>query len=169
MVTMSRSLDTGKFGKMVKSKVQGSEERLKTQTKTFRKWCNVHLPADELIPPGELIESLQDGTRLCMLVESLTGRKVKYRERARIKVKIHKMENISLALSKLTKAGVRLDDVEANMIFEGAEDLGEREGEEDRRGEANEECDSGDKCDERRGAEERCKGTPPWTLVEQKK
>ena len=116
---MSRSLDTGKFGKMVKSKVQGSEERLKTQTKTFRKWCNVHLPADELIPPGELIESLQDGTRLCMLVESLTGRKVKYRERARIKVKIHKMENISLALSKLTKAGVRLDDVEANMIFEG--------------------------------------------------
>ena len=119
---MSRSLDSrgsGKFGKMVKSKVQGSEERLKTQTKTFRKWCNVHLSADESIPPGELIESLQDGTRLCMLVESLTGRKVKYRARARIKVKIHKMENISLALSKLTKAGVRLDDVEANMIYEG--------------------------------------------------
>ena len=107
------------FGKVKKSKMQNSEDRLRTQTKTFRKWANVHLPASEQFAEGELISGLHDGTRLCALASGLSGRTIKVRPREKIKNKIHMLENLSVGLRALGKMGVDVATIDASMIHDG--------------------------------------------------
>ena len=107
------------FGKVKKSKMQNSEDRLRTQTKTFRKWANVHLPPSEQFAEGELISGLHDGTRLCALASGLSGRTIKVRPREKIKNKIHKLENLSVGLRALGKMGVDVATIDASMIHDG--------------------------------------------------
>ena len=81
------------------------------QANTFRNWVNEHLKHSErgreLGPVLDLADDFCDGTRLCALVETLTGKRLA-RWNPRPVNQHHYLENVSTALKAVEADGVKL-------------------------------------------------------------
>jgi actinin alpha len=92
----------------------------KMQIKTFTKWVNMHL-AKKAQKIEDLFTGLTDGVQLANLLEILTDEPVskKVRSPDKIKMTIHKQENIDICLKFIQSKGVKLLNIAANNIQEG--------------------------------------------------
>ncbi|XP_020615397.1 spectrin beta chain, erythrocytic-like [Orbicella faveolata] len=92
-------------------------EREEIHKKTFRKWINTKLAM--AVPPLEvtdLIEEIRDGHVLLSLLEVLLGKTLK-REKGRMRV--HKLNNVTMALKLLEKNRVKLVGISNYDIVDG--------------------------------------------------
>eukprot|EP00794_Sanderia_malayensis_P017761 gene17761-19534_t len=93
-------------------------ERINLQKKTFTKWMNTFLKGEFFV--NNIFEDLSDGRILIKLLEAISGEKVG--RIARGKQRIHRMENVSKALSFLQKS-VKLESIGPQDIVDGNRDL----------------------------------------------
>jgi len=85
---------------------ENKEDWIARQEKTFMKWCNNHLRKKGYPALESIQNDFEDGVRLIQLINSLYGVPMpKFREGA--KQRIHKLDNISLALKMVDDAKVK--------------------------------------------------------------
>ncbi|CAI8008649.1 Dystonin, partial [Geodia barretti] len=94
--------------------VTGEYERV--QKKAFTNWINSHLlKVGQKV--NDLYEDLRDGSRLLMLIELLTGEKLR---REKGKMRVHKLQNIQNVLDYLTtKNKMKLVNIHSESLVEG--------------------------------------------------
>jgi spectrin beta len=100
-----------------KSKISASrDEREMIQKKTFTKWINSHLQKiGSLI--NVLYHDLQDGRKLTLLLEILSGEKLPRPSKGRMR--IHMLENVESSLLFLKKKDVFLTNIGCHDIVDG--------------------------------------------------
>lgn len=89
------------------------------QEKVFTRWCNDYLSKRD--PPVEISSfktDLQNGIKLILLIEAISGRKEVCRYNKKPTTKFHKMENLNNALNFLKSEGIKLVNVGATDIFD---------------------------------------------------
>jgi len=93
-------------------------ERISLQKKTFTKWINTFLQDNAKV--NDLFQDLTDGRVLICLLESISEEKVG--RIARGKQRIHKLENVSKALTFLQKS-IKLESIGPEDVVDGKQDL----------------------------------------------
>ncbi|XP_032239849.2 spectrin beta chain isoform X2 [Nematostella vectensis] len=93
-----------------------ADERERVQKKTFTKWINSHLQRVGA-RVNELYHDLQDGRKLILLLEVLSGEKLPKPSKGRMR--IHNLENVEKSLVFLKKQRVHLENVGAHDIVDG--------------------------------------------------
>lgn len=93
-----------------------ADEREKVQRKTFTKWINSHLQRVSA-RINDLYHDLQDGKKLILLLEILSGEKLPKPSKGRMR--IHMLENVDKALIFLKQQRVHLENVGAHDIVDG--------------------------------------------------
>jgi len=85
---------------------ENKEDWVARQERTFMKWCNNHLRKKGYPAIESIQNDFEDGVRLMQLINSLYGIALpKYRAEA--KMRVHKLDNIALALKMVDDAKVK--------------------------------------------------------------
>ncbi|CAG0880678.1 unnamed protein product [Cyprideis torosa] len=95
------------------------DEQERVQKKTFLNWINSIL--NKHVPPlriDNLIDDLRDGTKLCALLEVLSGEKLQV-ERGRVLRRPHFLSNANTALQFLKNRRIKLVNIHAADIVDG--------------------------------------------------
>ncbi len=87
------------------------------QKKSFTKWVNSILKKVSL-EVEDLYKDLSDGTKLLALLECLTGAK-NLKPGKNNKLRVHKLENVGMALHFLHANHVKLENISADNIVDG--------------------------------------------------
>ncbi|XP_031552905.1 spectrin beta chain, non-erythrocytic 1-like isoform X2 [Actinia tenebrosa] len=93
-----------------------ADERERVQKKTFTKWINSHLQRVGA-RVNDLYHDLQDGRKLILLLEILSGEKLPKPSKGRMR--IHNLENVEKSLVFLKKQRVHLENIGAHDIVDG--------------------------------------------------
>ncbi|KAF8810979.1 actinin-like protein [Phlegmacium glaucopus] len=89
-----------------------------TQERTFCKWLNTKLEANDIPPMSSLVKDLSNGVRLIQLMEIMGGISLgRYNKNPRMRVQ--KAENVNMALEFITSRGVKLTNIGPEDIIDG--------------------------------------------------
>ena len=92
------------------------QEREDIQKRTFTRWVNSFLRKLDL-EISDLFKDLGDGVKLLALLEVISATELEKPSRG--KLRLHKIENVSKALSFLRASKVKLENISAENIVEG--------------------------------------------------
>ncbi|KZP18900.1 hypothetical protein FIBSPDRAFT_791288 [Athelia psychrophila] len=88
------------------------------QERTFCKWLNTKLEANDYPPMASLVQDLSDGVRLIQLMEIMGDTSLgRYNKAPRMR--IQKAENVNKALEFITSRGVKLTNIGPEDIIDG--------------------------------------------------
>jgi len=107
-------------GSIVNRTRQLKKERELVQKKTFCRWVNLQLTRKGKAPISDLDSGFHSGVSLCDLTEALSKKRIKSRWSRNPKSPIQMLENLSIALSYLTKkCGIKLVGIGNRSLHDG--------------------------------------------------
>jgi len=92
------------------------EAWVRVQQKTFTRWANTHLVARNMCIQ-DISKDLDDGLCLANLLELISGKKVPYNKKP--KLRVHKLENVTSCLTFLEQEKLKLVNIAAPNIVDG--------------------------------------------------